>query len=109
MSAVKVPDKLPYTKGEKTAEAVCGGICAAIVAAELVLMILGKITSGAVIILLVSLIIYGVFSVCSVYPQHTNIFNKPENCSEAKFRKARRILCWARLIFVAALFALTLI
>lgn len=62
MSAMKIPDKLPYTKGEKTAEIVCGGICAAIVILELVLLILGKITSGAVIILVSSLVVYGILS-----------------------------------------------
>lgn len=106
---MNIPDKLPYTKGEKTAEIVCGGICAAIVAVELVLMILGKITSGAVIILVSSLVVYGILSGCAVYPQHTNVFTYPERCTEEKFHAARRALCWSRLILVAALFVLTLI
>ncbi len=99
-------DKLPYTKGEKTAEIVCGAACGAILITELVLLILGKITSGAVVIIVASLVVYGILSGCSVYPQHTNVFTYPERQTEEKFHAARRALCWSRLILMAAMFAM---
>lgn len=105
---MKIPDKLPYTNGEKIAEAVCGGICAAIVILELVLLIMGKVTSGTVIIIVSSLVVYGILSGCAVYPQHTNVFTYPERCTEVQFRTARKALIWARLILIGAMFALTL-
>lgn len=101
-----IPDKLPYTKSEKTAEIVCGAVCGAILITELVLLILGKITGGMVVILVASLVVYGILSGCAVYPQHTNIFIYPERCTDEKFHAARRALCWARPILVAAMFVL---
>lgn len=106
---MNIPDKLPYTKGEKIAEAVCGGICAAIVILELIMIIFGKTEGGTVIIIVSSFVVYGILSGCAVYPQHTNIFTKPENCSEKQFRTARKALIWSRLVLTAALFILTLL
>lgn len=104
-----IPDKLPYTKAEKVGEAVCGAAAAAMLTVVIILIITGFLTGAALIPLVVSLVVYGVFSLCSVYPQHTNLFNRPEDCSEEKFRRARIQLIWAKLILVAALFALTII
>ncbi len=105
---MNIPDKLPYTKGEKTAEVICGAVCAAIMITELVLLIIRGIAFGDVVILVGSLFTYGILSACAVYPQHTNVFTYPEKCTEAKFRAARRALCWSRLILTAALFAASL-
>lgn len=109
MTAMHVPDKLPYTKSEKTAETVCGAAATCETATEIILIVCGYLTGAAIIPLVVSLVVYGVFSLCSVYPQHTNLFTHPEDCTEEKFRKARRNLIIAKLILVTALFALTVI
>lgn len=106
---MNIPDKLPYTKSEKTAEALCGAAAAAVAAAEIILMLTGYLTGAALIVLVVELMIYGAFSACSVYPQHTNLFTKPEDCTEEKFRRARRNMIIAKLILVTALFVITLI
>lgn len=104
-----IPDKLPYTKAEKVGEAVCGAAAAAMLAVVIILIITGFLTGAALIPLVVSLVVYGVFTLCSVYPQHTNLFNKPEKCTEEGFRSARKELIWAKLILVTALFALTVV
>lgn len=104
-----IPDKLPYTKTEKVGEAVCGAAVAAMLAVVIILVFIGFLTGAALIPLVVSLVVYGVFTLCSVYPQHTNLFDKPEKCTEEGFRRARRGLIWAKLILVTALFALTVI
>ena len=76
-------------------------------AAMITLMALGQTDGGNSILLVVLLIIYGLFTICSVFPQHTNLFDKPENISEASFRKARRGLIIAKTILMAAIFALS--
>ena len=63
-----VPDKVAYTSGEKKAE-ILGGIMLAVFAAVIIaLMALGVSGGGNIIMLVVLLIIYGLFSVCGVYP-----------------------------------------
>lgn len=103
-----VPDKLPYTTAEKAGEIACGICAGAFAAAEIAMMALGITGGGNIILLLVLLIIYGVFTLCSVYPQHTNLFNKPENISEKKFHTARRGLMIGKTALMAALFLLSL-
>ena len=103
-----VPDKLSYTKGERLAEIFCGAFAACIAAAMVVMMVLGATDGGNIILLVVLLIINGVFSLCSVYPQHTNIFSKPERISEKGFRTTRRAFIIAKAVFTAALFVLSL-
>ena len=108
-AAVDIPDKVKYTKGEKVFEILCGAFAACTVAAMITLMALGIIDGGCIIILVSLLILYGILSLCAVYPQHTNLFSKPEKISEKGFHTARRALTIARFVFTAALFTLTLI
>ena len=103
-----IPDKLTYTHGEKIAETSCAGAAAVFASSMLTLMALGQTDGGNSILLVVLLIIYGLFTMCSVFPQHTNLFDKPENISEASFRKARRGLIVAKTILMAAIFVLSL-
>ena len=103
-----IPDKLTYTHGEKIAEVACAGTGAVFTAAMITLMALGQTDGGNSILLVVLLIIYGLFTICSVFPQHTNLFDKPENISEASFRKARRGLIIAKMMLMAAIFVLSL-
>ena len=103
-----IPDKLTYTHGEKIAEAACAGTEAVFTAAMITLMALGQTDGGNSILLVVLMIIYGLFTICSVFPQHTNLFDKPENISEASFRKARRGLIIAKTILMTAIFVLSL-
>lgn len=103
-----IPDKLTYTRSEKIAEIACAGTAAAFTAAMIAMMTLGQTDGGNSILLVVLLIIYGLFTICSVYPQHTNLFDKPENISEASFRKTRRGLIIAKTILMAAIFVLSL-
>ena len=104
-----VPDKLPYEKNEKLLEAVCGAVFGFMKVVEILLMALGYLSGAALITFVVSLVVYGAFSLCSVYPQHTNLFTKPEECTEEKFRRARKSMAFARMIIVSALFLLTII
>lgn len=108
MKTTNIPDKLPYTKDERAAEIIAGAFAAAIVVAQIVMIALGFLTGGEIILIVVEFIIYGVFTLCSVYPQHTNLFNKPEKCSESSFRAARRGFIAAKTVLVAALFVLSL-
>lgn len=103
-----VPDKLPYTRGEKIAEILCGVLAAGFSVVMIILMALG-ITDGANIIMLVCLlIIYAVFSVCSVYPQGSNLFSKPEKISDKGFHAARRGCIIAKAVLMTAIFVLSL-
>lgn len=103
-----VPDKLSCTKGERLAEIFCGALAACAAAAMIVMMALGITDGGNIILLVALLILYGVFSLCSVCPQHTNIFSRPERISEKGFRTTRRAFIIAKAVFTAALFVLSL-
>lgn len=103
-----VPDKLPYTRGEKIAEILCGALAACFSAAMVILMVLG-ISDGANVIMLVCLlIIYGIFSLCSVYPQGSNLFSKPEKISDKAFHTARRGCIIAKAVLMTTIFVLSL-
>lgn len=103
-----IPDKLKYTKGEKMGEIICGICAGAFSAAEIAMMILGITDGGNIILLVVMLIVYGMFSLCGVYPQHTNLFNKPEQVSEKNFRRVRRGCIIGKAVLMTALFLLSL-
>ena len=99
-----VPDKVAYTSGEKKAE-ILGGIMLAVFAAVIIaLMALGVSGGGNIIMLVVLLIIYGLFSVCGVYPQGTNIMKKPESASD----RVRRGCIIAKFVLCAAVFLLSM-
>ena len=101
-------EKLSYTKGEKAAEIAAAGLTACSVGAYFVLMAFGKADTGAVILMtLMTLILYGVCTLCSAVPQHANVFTRPENCSEKQLRFARRAFIIGKILFIAAMFAVT--
>ena len=102
-------EKLSYTKGEKIAEIAAAAIAAFSVAGYIVLMILEKVSGAAIIMILSTLILYGVCTLCSTMPQHTNVFTRPENCSEKQLRYARRAFIIGKILFVAAMFVVTAI
>jgi len=103
-----IPDKLSYTKGERFAEIFSGALSAGFAAAMIVMTAGGIADGGNIILIVVMLIIYGVFTLCSVFPQHANIFSKPEKTSEKAFRKARISFIIAKIVFASAIFALSL-
>lgn len=103
-----LPEKLAYTAGEKAAEISCGAAAALFCIAQTVMMAAGVVSGGHIIILVVMLIIYGIFSLCSVYPQHTNIFSRPEKISVENFRAARRGFIIGKAVLTTAIFVLSL-
>lgn len=98
-------EKLPLTKGEKVAEIVSGELTIGSVVGYVVLMSTGVISGVAVIMIVLSLIWYTAFTICSLFPQHTNIAMNPEKCSEKRLRSIRRGCIAANIIFVALMFA----
>lgn len=100
-------EKLIYTKGEKFAEIAAAIIAACGVAGYVVLMALGRVSGVAIIMILSTLIIYAVCTLCSTMPQHTNVFTHPENCTEKQLRNARRAFIVGKIVFTAAMFAVT--
>lgn len=101
-------EKLTYTKGEKLAELAAALIAACSIAGYVVLMAFGKVSAGAAIIMsLMTLIIYGICTLCSTMPQHTNVFTHPEKCSEKQLRYARRGFIAGKILFIAALLVVT--
>ena len=63
-------------------EIASGALTAAVAAAMIVLTALGAVGGYAVILLVVMLVLYGTLTLCSVYPQHTNVLGKAENADE---------------------------
>ena len=59
--------------------------------------------------IVVTLIIYGAFGICSVYPQWTNILHDPEKATDKAFHSIRKGCITAKAVFATALFALPFI
>ena len=103
-----VPDKVAYTSGEKTAE-ILGGVVLAVFAAVIVaLMALGVSGGENIIMLVVMLVEYGIFSICSVYPQGSNVLKKPESATDRDFHKVRRGSIIAKYVLTSAVFLLSM-
>lgn len=100
-------EKLTYTKAEKFAEIAAAVIAACSVAGYIVLMAFGKVSGVAIIGILTTLIIYAVCTLCSTMPQHTNVFLHPEKCSEKQLHNARKGFIILKILFIAALLAVT--
>lgn len=100
-------EKLAYTKGEKIAEIAAAAIAACGIAGYIALIALGKATGTAIIMIVLTLILYGICTLCSTMPQHTNVFTRPKNCTEKKLRNARRGFIIGKILFIAAMFAVT--
>lgn len=100
-------EKLTYTKGEKLAELAAAVIAVCSVAGYVILMALGRVSGVVIIMILSTLILYGICTLCSTMPQHTNVFTHPENCSEKQLRNARRAFIIGKIAFIAAMFAVT--
>lgn len=105
---IMVPDKVAYTSGEKTAEIVGGVLLAVFAAATVALMALGISGGENIIFLVVMLIEYGVFSICSVYPQGSNVLKNPESATDRDFHKVRQGSIIAKYVMTSAVFLLSL-
>lgn len=103
-----VPDKVAYSVGEKTAEILGGIMLAAFAAVIVTLMALGVSGGENIIMLVALLIIYGLFSVCGVYPQGTNIMKNPESASDQDYHRVRRGCIIAKFVLCAAVFVLSM-
>lgn len=100
-------EKLVYTKGEKFTEIAAAVIAVCSVAGYVIFMALGRVSGVAIIMILSTLILYGVCTLCSTMPQHTNVFTRPEECSEKQLHYARRAFIVGKIVFTAAMFAVT--
>lgn len=80
-----IPDKVKYTNGEKTAEIITALLIATFIVTDIILFTAGTFGGEAVIMIVVTLIIYGAFGICSVYPQGSNILHNPEKATDAAF------------------------
>ncbi|MGN0688125.1 MAG: hypothetical protein ACI4KA_08475 [Oscillospiraceae bacterium] len=103
-----IPDKVRFSKGEKAAE-IAGGIMLAAYAAVMILLMIFGVTGGENIILLVVLLIeYGILSICSAYPQGTNVISHPENATDREFHLLRRGCIIAKYVLSTVILMLSL-
>ncbi len=106
---MKIPDKLAFTKGEKTAEIVCAALFAVFFVAYIVLIAVGYLSGAAILMLVISGVMYAIWTTCSVYPQWTNLVSKPEELSEQHLHKLRGGCIVTDYIFLILIFAMTVI
>lgn len=104
-----IPDKLNFTKGEKTAEIICAAIFAAFLAAYITLIAVGYLTGASIIMIVISGVMYTVWTTCSVYPQWTNLVSRPEEVSEKNLHRLRKGCLVADYLFLILIFATTVI
>ena len=102
-----VQEKLTYSKGEKFAEIAAAVIAACSVTGYIVLMAFGKVSGDAALMILATLILYGILTLCSTMPQHANLFTHPEKYTEKQFHYARRVCITAKIILITLLFITT--
>ncbi len=102
-------EKVNYTKGELTAEILAGIVTAGAVAGYIALFSLDKATGVAVILIVVSLILYVSLTLCSAFPQHTNVAMNPEKSSDKKLHTIRRGCIIAKIVVVGLLFLCTIV
>lgn len=95
-------EKLTYTKGEKAAEIAGGIIAMSGIAGLLIMTISGRIDGDNIIIALVVGILYATLTLCSAWPQHSNIAMNPEKLSEKNLRAIRRGCLIAKIVVCAA-------
>lgn len=100
-------EKLTYSQGERIAEIAAAVIAVCSVAGYIVLTAFGRNPGTAIIMILLTMILYGIGTLCSTMPQHTNVFTHPENCTEKQLRNARRGFIIGKILFIAALFVVT--
>lgn len=100
-------EKLTYTKGEKLAEIAAAVTAVCSIAGYIVLMGFGRVSGVAIIMILSTLIIYAVCTLCSTMPQHTNVFLHPEKCSKKQLHNARKGFIILKILFIAAMFVVT--
>ena len=53
-------------------------------AASIVLIAMGYLTGASIIMIVISGVMYTIWTLCSIYPQWTNLVTKPEDMSEEK-------------------------
>lgn len=95
-------EKLTYTNGEKAAEIAGGVIAMGGIAGLLIMSISGRIDGDNIIIALVVGILYATLTLCSAWPQHSNIAMNPEKLSEKNLRAIRRGCLIAKIVLCAA-------
>lgn len=104
-----IPDKVKYTNGEKTAEIITALLIATFIVTDIILFTAGTFGGEAVIMIVVTLIIYGAFGICSVYPQGSNILHNPEKATDTAFHKIRKGCIASKAIFATVLFLIPFI
>ncbi len=102
-------EKLNYSKGEKLAEIASAVITAGSVAGYIALFALNKISGVFIILIVVSLTLYTAFTVCSVFPQRTDLAAKLEKCGEKQLHSIRRYCIAAKIILIGLMFAMVVV
>lgn len=97
-------DKLSYTKNEKIAEIAGGITLGAFEVTYIVLMLTKILPTFSVLMVVVSALSYGIFSIVSVYPQNTNLVK--ESTTEQDLHKIRRDAIAGKIILVAVMFGM---
>ncbi len=96
---------LIYTNGERFGEVSAAVVTAGTIAGYIALFALDKTSGAAVILILVSLILYAALTLCSAFPQHTNVALNSEKCSNKKLRVIRRCCIAAKIVVIGLMFA----
>ncbi|MBP1543565.1 MAG: hypothetical protein J6A16_05680 [Oscillospiraceae bacterium] len=104
-----IPDKIVFTKGEKIAEIICAVTFAAMIVTYIVLMAVGYLSGESILMMVSSGILYSICTVCSVWPQGTNLVSRPEYYSDKGFHRLRKGCIAAAFIFLIVVFAITVI
>ena len=98
-------DKLSYTKNEKTAEIAGGITLGAFELAYIALMLAKILPVFSVLMVVVSALSYGIFSIVSIYPQNTNLVK--ESTTEQDLHKIRRDAIAGKIILTAVMFGMS--
>ncbi len=98
---------IPLTKGEKTTLIISAVMTGVYFIAYILLMILGYISGIAIIMLVLSVVLYTIFTLCAIYPQYTNLVSNPEKYTEKQFHAIRKGCITACFLFPAIMFVIS--
>ncbi len=105
----KNTDKLRYTLAEKVIEVICGVLVIAMIAVEILFMVMGAMSLMGLLFIAIMLAAYGALTFCGLRPLRVNFLFRPEEINENTLRFLRMGCILVKLLVCMAVFSISLL
>ncbi len=105
----KNTDKLRYTLAEKVIEVICGVLVIAMIAVEILFMMMGAMSLMGLLFIAIMLAAYGALTFCGLRPLRVNFLFRPEEINENTLRFLRMGCILVKLLVCMAVFSISLL